>query len=196
MVLRTFNVNCFLRIAAAIGLAAWFIGLGELRGQTTNSPASGGNRTTTVPRTSPRATTASRGSTGTAAASFGNRQLGNGVPGFASGGAAATRARASAAALGGVGLTVYYGDPPGAQQPASGTGLFNAAGAAPAAAVAPLATADNAAGQILTPSGSAGAAMGPAVYGAGGIIRPGELAVTFNLDLRRPTRWALPLPNG
>lgn len=181
---QMFNAICSLRTAAAIGLAACFVCWGELRGQQ-NPNSTGVNRTTAAIR--PAVSPASgRRTSGTSA---GSRQLGSGVPGFASGGAAATRARNAAAAQGRSGLPtpVYYGNPSGAQQSLSGTGLNNAAGA-PATAIAPPAATDKTAGQVFTPSGSAAQALGPALLeaGAGGFIPPGELAVAFNIDRAPP----------
>ena len=86
---------------------------------------------------------------------------------------------------------MYYPDFTGGQQPAGGAGLFNAVGTAPAAAIAPLSTPDKPDTQILTPSNN------PAVQvllgTGGGFIRPGELAVAFDIDRARPTRQELTL---
>jgi hypothetical protein len=171
-----------LRAAAAIGFVAWFNCRGELCAQTAGSL---GNRTAAA-RAGSGATSAGRGSTGTSTANLGNRQLGSGVPGFASGGAAATRAAAAVSpVLYTSGVNAYYLDSPNAQPQAgsAGGGLFNTA-ASPATAIAPFTATSKDAGQVLTPSGSAGQSALAGFIDTG--VRQGSPMIAFAVDRAPP----------
>ncbi len=125
---------------------------------------------------------------------MGSRPLGYGVPGFASGGAAATRARAAEAANAGAlytgGVNVYYADSPSFQQQAAsanGSGIFSTSGPAPITAIAPFAASDNAAGQVLAPSATAGQSIVPGFIDAGAAgVRMGVPTIAFAFDRAPP----------
>ncbi len=164
-----------LRSLAVLGLAAWFIRSGEVRGQ-----AGGQVRATVGARQtfSPAAT-----NRGTGGSSFGGNQLGNGVPGFASGGARATRAAQQSASPNyyGGGPSIIYIDPSFALQSAANAG---GVAAAPAAAVSLWPTAANTTAPTFVQSTSAGQSLGPAAGDAGGgpFVRPGLLAIAFDVQ--------------